>query len=132
MLLVQEIICRHKGNVPARICRCLELQWPGGYPGEHFPVPKREGRVIAFGRLLHSLGHRTNELVAGAALRSTSEILDALDLHFRLHWAARQAGLDKEDPPAELDSGVISERHYALNWLVCFEDADWDDVDTPT
>ncbi|MCO6561396.1 MAG: DUF4272 domain-containing protein, partial [Gilliamella sp.] len=24
------------------------------------------------------------------------------------------------------------ERHYALNWLTNFENADWDDVDTPT
>jgi hypothetical protein len=31
-----------------------------------------------------------------------------------------------------LDPGVIQERHHALNWLVRFEDAEWDDVDTPT
>ncbi|WP_394816959.1 DUF4272 domain-containing protein [Streptomyces lonegramiae] len=24
------------------------------------------------------------------------------------------------------------ERHYALNWLVRFEDSAWDEVDTPT
>jgi hypothetical protein len=29
-------------------------------------------------------------------------------------------------------TGVVAERHHALNWLVCFGDADWDDVDTPT
>lgn len=28
--------------------------------------------------------------------------------------------------------GVVAERHHALNWLVRFMDADWDDVDTPT
>ena len=34
--------------------------------------------------------------------------------------------------PGALEGGVIYERHYALNWLFCFEQADWDDVDTPT
>ncbi len=72
------------------------------------------------------------DLVRNAALRPTPEILDALDLHYRLHWAARDASLNRRDPPGGLDEGVITERHYALNWLIRFEDADWDDVDTPT
>jgi len=63
--------------------------------------------------------------------RPAGEILDALDLHYRLHWAVRQARLDKREP-AGLDGGVILERHHALNWLVRFEESDWDDVDTPT
>jgi hypothetical protein len=71
-------------------------------------------------------------MVRDAELRATSELLDALDLHYRLHWAVRQARLDETDPPANLESGVIAERHYALNWLTGFEDAEWDDVDTPT
>ena len=28
--------------------------------------------------------------------------------------------------------GVVEERHRALNWLVCFQNDDWDNVDTPT
>ena len=40
--------------------------------------------------------------------------------------------LDETDPPAGLEPGVVKERHHTLNWLVRFEDADWDDVDTPT
>lgn len=67
-----------------------------------------------------------------AKLRPTSEILDALDLHFRLHWRIRQDKLDGESTPNDIDGGIVLERHYALNWLVQFENADWDDVDTPT
>ena len=59
-------------------------------------------------------------------------ILDALDLHYRLHWYVRQMKLDGQEPPPGLEGGVIQERHHALNWLVRFEDRDWDDVDTPT
>ncbi|RZO65668.1 MAG: DUF4272 domain-containing protein [Sandaracinaceae bacterium] len=68
-----------------------------------------------------------------AELRPTSEILDALDMHYRLHWATRQAvQVERVQPPAGLEPGVIAERHHALNWLVGFQGAAWDDVDTPT
>lgn len=66
------------------------------------------------------------------SIRSISEVLDALDQHYRLHWICRQADLDGRNLPAELDRGVVLERHYALNWLISFENADWDEVDTPT
>ncbi|MGV0592308.1 DUF4272 domain-containing protein [Mycolicibacterium porcinum] len=65
-------------------------------------------------------------------MRSGSEILDALDLHYRLHWLVRQAQLKELPAPEGLDRGVVVERHYALNWLVRFEDSAWDEVDTPT
>ncbi|MRW93668.1 DUF4272 domain-containing protein [Duganella sp. FT80W] len=64
--------------------------------------------------------------------RAPQELLDALDLHYRLHWVSRQAILKKTPVPAGLNEGVLQERHYALNWLVRFEDREWDDVDTPT
>ncbi|MCR1004212.1 MAG: DUF4272 domain-containing protein [Stenotrophomonas maltophilia] len=67
-----------------------------------------------------------------ATLRDTAELLDALDLHYRLHWVAREAQRQGAPMPGALEEGVIYERHYALNWLFCFEQADWDDVDTPT
>lgn len=70
--------------------------------------------------------------IAGGQLRPLPAILDALDLHYRLHWLVRQARLDQREPPADLDAGVVLERHRALNWLVRFGEADWDDVDTPT
>lgn len=67
-----------------------------------------------------------------ARLRPSSEILNALDLHYRLHWLVREAQLGRRELPDGLIPGVVLERHYALNWLVHFEQADWDDVDTPT
>ena len=67
-----------------------------------------------------------------ARLRPASELLDSLDLHQRLHWITRQAQADKKAAPGGLDAGVIQERHRALNWLVRFDGAKWDDVETPT
>lgn len=66
------------------------------------------------------------------ALLPAPLLLDALDLHFRLHWAVRDARLKGQPAPAGLESGVVLERHYALNWLTHFENAEWDEVDTPT
>ena len=81
-------------------------------------------------------------LVKNAKLLPTETLLDALDLHFRLHWLVRQRQGDKpgdgDKPPAaemggnDLDPGVVLERYYALNWLVQHGGAEWDDVQTPT
>jgi hypothetical protein len=65
-------------------------------------------------------------------LRPTAEILDLLDLTYRAHWRMREAARSQEPPPEGWDAGVLQERHYALNWLIRFEDAAWDEVDTPT
>lgn len=65
-------------------------------------------------------------------LRPASDILDALDLTYRLHWIIRQARIDGGPMPPGMDAGVIMERHYALNWLIRHENCEWDEVDTPT
>jgi hypothetical protein len=75
-------------------------------------------------------------LLKNAKLLPTETLLDALDLHFRLHWLLRQRQNGKpaggEMGGDDLDPGVVLERHHALNWLVQHEGAEWDDVQTPT
>ncbi len=68
----------------------------------------------------------------GPALRSATEILDALDLTYRLHWFIRQERLKKSVETKGIDADVVMERHRTLNWLVRFQHAPWDEVDTPT
>lgn len=68
----------------------------------------------------------------GPALRPAGEILDALDLHYRVHWKIRQARLKGKGEVANVDADVVLQRHHALNWLVRFQHAAWDEVDTPT
>lgn len=65
-------------------------------------------------------------------LRSINELLDTLDLHYRLHWIIRDHQLKDQQLPKNIWPSTVQERHYALNWLTNFENADWDDVDTPT
>ncbi len=74
----------------------------------------------------------SREMILDARLRSPAEILDALDLNGRMFWAARQAKIDGNEPPASIDGNVLSERQHAFNWLIRFGDAPWDEVDTPT
>lgn len=72
------------------------------------------------------------EFLAHASFRATGSILDALDMHLRCHWSIverrKRGELDEHDPLGD----VVPERHHALNWLVRFENADWDDTQTPT
>ncbi|MCL1528283.1 DUF4272 domain-containing protein [Xanthomonas nasturtii] len=79
-----------------------------------------------------ALDHAAAAVRPVRALRPLPELLDVLDRHLRLHWAVRQAGPSGQPVPAGIVPGVVYERHYALNWLLHFEDAEWDEVDTPT
>jgi hypothetical protein len=113
----------------------LDLPWPAGF----CDVPRLTSTVMGYeGRA---------DFVGRAALRPKSEVLDALQLTLLQHWAVRDAFIHRRAIPADLDwsggaammpvrgcpvTGVVAERHHALNWLVRFGDADWDDVDTPT
>lgn len=105
------------------------LWWAvGGLPSLPFPAAICDVPALAK-IMLHTPGEA---LVAGARLRPTAELLDALDLTYRLAWATTDARVNRRPAPADLEPGVIAERHHAFNWLTCFEDADWDDVTTPT
>lgn len=106
----------------------LVLEWALGLA--ELPWPDGPCDAAATSR---SLLERAEEVAGSKArLRPAAGILDALDLHYRLHWLARQSRIEGKDLPAGLDAGVVSERHHALNWLTGFENAGWDDTDTPT
>ncbi len=72
------------------------------------------------------------QFMAKSKLRSASEILDQADLIYRYHWAVVDARINGKKPPANLDPGVVYERHYALNWLIGYMDQDWDNISTDT
>jgi hypothetical protein len=67
-----------------------------------------------------------------AKLRSKKEILDQADLILRLDWACVSAKIKNEPAPGGLNSSVVYERHYALNWLIKYMNQDWDSVSTDT
>tara|TARA_B110000902_G_scaffold265446_1_gene349771 strand:- start:176 stop:937 length:762 start_codon:yes stop_codon:yes gene_type:complete len=67
-----------------------------------------------------------------AKLRSKDEILDQADLILRFDWACVSARVKNENAPGKLNSSVVYERHYSLNWLIQFMNQDWDNVTTDT
>ena len=73
----------------------------------------------------------TKEFIETAIVRPTTEILDVSDLIYRLHWATRNADLNNQPIPANLDLSIIMERHYAINWVTYYAD-EWDEISTDT
>lgn len=74
----------------------------------------------------------TSQFIEDSKLRPIADILDQADLIYRYHWAVRNARIKGQQIPAALDPGVTEERHYALNWLIGYEERAWDDVTTDT
>jgi Domain of unknown function (DUF4272) len=72
-----------------------------------------------------------SEFIKTAIVRQTTEILDVSDLIYRLHWATRNADLNNQPMPANLNLSIIIERHYAINWVTFYAD-EWDEISTDT
>jgi hypothetical protein len=113
---------------------------------EHLEWPRSMCDVPRLAKLLKPR-ENDRQFIAQAKLRSGAEILDAADLIMRINWAIRQSWINHEPIPEDLDGsgsakrlpvrecaavGVVEERHHALNWLIGFDRAPWDTVDTPT
>jgi len=105
------------------------LLWSLGYidklarPEQMCDVPKATG-------ILRDLS--TEQFIEHAKLRPIGEILDQADLLYRYDWAAVNARLKNQSAPAKLESGVVQEWHYVLNWLIGYMDQQWDDISTDT
>ena len=67
-----------------------------------------------------------------AQLRSTEEVLNELDKTYRMNWACVDARIKNEQVSGSINSSVVYERHYALNWLTNYQDQAWDNVQTNT
>ena len=76
------------------------------------------------------IGVMTGDLPEAPTLRPLSEILDALDSHYRMHWWIRTCeGAGKETP---LIHGVVHERRKAFSWLIRLGELDWENIPLPT
>ncbi len=93
-------------------------------------LPNEEVSITDILELLPEFMIDTKDFVKCATIKSVSEILDLLDLIYRLHWATRHTELNNLDTLA-LNSSIIQERHYAINWVTYYE-VNWDDITTDT
>lgn len=74
----------------------------------------------------------THQFIEDSRLRPIADILDQADLIYRYHWAVTNARVKGQQIPAGLNPGVTYERHYALNWLIGYNEQAWDDITTDT
>ena len=72
------------------------------------------------------------QFIAQSNLRPISEILEQADRIYRYDWAVVNARMGGAPAPAQLEPGVVWERHYALNWLIGYQNQNWDDITTDT
>lgn len=77
-------------------------------------------------------GDRVANFVASSKLRAAAEIHAAAEAALNAHAYCRQARSGGKPEPHGYDIEVAQERHRALNWLIRYENADWDDVATDT
>ncbi len=99
---------------------------------EKLNLPTHQCEVRKIVECLPNYLEPIDQFICEAELRDKSEILDKSDLIYRLHWAARQAWINKERMPANISHEVIMEWHYAINWITNYENLEWDDITTDT
>ena len=81
------------------------------------PFPVEESKTSDFIDRLPDPEDSPWAFIHSLELRPVAEILDASDLVYRLHWAARQYS-----DQAIFDGGVVQEWHHAVNWLTNYDD----------
>lgn len=106
--------------------RCCVLLWALGLIELNLPTEICNVRQIA--QIIRSYSS-LDELIKAANIRSNEELLD---MHTRIlyyNWACVDSRVKNQEAPANLNSGVVQEQHFALNWIISANgECDWDDV----
>lgn len=112
--------------------RLITLLWTLGAVNE-LPPPHEQCDPAVFHANLPPFADITvTEFTSAARLRPSSELLTMAEDLWGLHWEARDAMINDRTPQQALDIEIIQERHHAINWVIGYEDLDWDDVTTDT
>ena len=130
-LLAKEILTvKDKVNISWRSEAIWTLLW-AIKKVDTLQLPTEKCNVADILNLLPAFFEPTKEFIYTAHKRESSEILDMSDFIYRLHWAVRDSELNGQDIPGGINTGIIYERHYAINWITYYED-DWDEITTDT
>lgn len=101
---------------------------------DDLPLPREETDTTEIVSRMPEMSTPPWNFIRALELRSKSEILDASDLIYRMHWATRQARIDGNKAPGGLVPGMVQEWHHAINWLTIYDEdpSEWDAVPTDT
>ena len=72
------------------------------------------------------------EFRKSVVLKSVAKVVDELDLTYRMNWACVDARINEEKVSGNIDPSIVYERHFSLNWLINYQNQDWDDIQTDT
>lgn len=103
------------------------LCWVLGHDdGIAAPSEPRSGKFNAAS--FNAEGSLARDLVlANSTLRPLDDIVAAAALLEQQHTALGEKALKKEPVP-EIEAGTVQERYAAINWVLCYEDLDWDEI----
>jgi len=97
---------------------------------EHIEIPKGPSSLKDIVGLFPKDMTPPERLKAAIRLRSTAEIMDQVDLVYRLDWGVRHVQPTGDDTPLAVNAGVIQEWHRAANWMIRHKGQDdWDHVE---
>jgi hypothetical protein len=99
---------------------------------EELPHPSQQADLQLIRRVLPELLGSVAVFVSSARLRPDEEIHRANEDIYQIHWKVRDAQLFGRPVPDGFDSGVVQERHHALNWLIGYGGQEWDYITTDT
>jgi hypothetical protein len=112
--------------------RLVVLCWALGKL-EHLPEPDEQCDNAALQSILPPFAEiGVSDFINGAALRTDRELMAMADTTLHLHWVARDAKLNGTQPRVPVDIEVIQERHHAINWVIGYDGAEWDEVASDT
>ncbi len=96
---------------------------------ENLPYPSRQCNYVP--NLVKSmLAINEKSFINQSNLRSTSDLLDMLDLHYILYNIIADNEFNGIQELNGVDSSVVKERYYALSWLLQFQNNNikWDNI----
>ena len=119
-------------NFARRAEALFVLMWSAGL-FEELPLPTHQTDTDKIVSVFPECDESPWPFIRKLQMRPKSEILDAADLIYRLHWAARNPESTGQSAcRAKLHSGIVQEWHHAINWATKYENLGWDEVTTDT
>lgn len=112
-----------------RLQSIYTLLWVLGFiPYLNRPHSENDFQLENIIHILFSMGKDPNIYLSKANFRTKKELLDELDLYYRLHIACSEARFYNEDISQKISEDMVYERHYALSWVTCQRNEEWDDI----
>lgn len=112
--------------------RLIVLCWALGEIAE-LPAPDQQCDTSLFQDILPPFAPiDPSSFIVGATLRPNDDLIAMADGILALHWEARNAKLTGSAPRTPVDIEIIQERHYAINWVIGYDGAPWDEVTADT